>query len=524
VLTAVLTAGLLSVGVVAAPIAQADPPAPPGPPAPAAGAHTFTPAPVQWGPCESQRLAARGVECGAVEVPLDYAEPDGTRIRIAVSRVVHTVPEEQYQGVTLVNPGGPGGSGLGLALLGGAVPNGVGASYDWIGFDPRGVGASEPSLSCIPDYAGFNRPDYRPESGTEQVWLERSKAYAEACAANGGELLDHLKSVDTVYDMESIRKALGQEQINYYGFSYGTYLGQVYGTLFPDRFRRVVLDGVVDVRNIWYEANLDQDVAFERTIQAFFDWVAEYDSVYGLGTSGDDVERLYYSEQDALRAEPAAGRVGPAEWNDLFLAAGYNVLSYTDVAETFSNWVRTRDAEALVAAYEGSADTTDDNGYAIYLAVQCTDLPWPQDYDRVRRDNTRVDRKAPFETWANAWFNGPCNFWPAQAGTPVRVDGRGVESALLIGETFDGATPFTGALQARRLFPNAVLVEGVGGFTHSSSLSGVACTDTIVAEYLATGALPERRPGNRSDVQCAPLAQPDPTAGADPAAAEVAAP
>ena len=511
VLTAVLTAGLLSVGVVAAPIAQAAPSAPPGPPAQPAGAHTFTPAPVEWGPCASEQLAARGVECSFVEVPLDYAEPDGTRIRIAVSRVVHTVPEEQYQGVTLVNPGGPGGSGLGLALLGGAVPNGVGASYDWIGFDPRGVGSSEPALSCIPDYAGFDRPDYRPEAGTEQVWLERSKAYADACAENGGELLDHLKSVDTVYDMESIRKALGQEQINYYGFSYGTYLGQVYGTLFPDRFRRVVMDGVVDVRTIWYQANLNQDVAFERDIQAFFDWVAKYDSVYGLGTSGDDVEWLYYSEQDALRAQPAAGKVGPAEWNDLFLAAGYNVLAYTGVAETFSDWVQTRDADALVAAYEGSADTTDDNGYAVYLAVQCTDVQWPQNYDKVRRDDTRVDRRAPFETWANAWFNGPCNFWPARAGTPVRVDGRGVESALLISETFDGATPFAGALQARRLFPNSVLVEGVGGFTHSSSLSGVACTDDIVAEYLATGALPERRRGNRSDVQCEPLAQPDPT-------------
>ncbi|MCX6462333.1 MAG: alpha/beta fold hydrolase [Pseudonocardiales bacterium] len=501
-----LTAGLLMAGALAAPLAQAAPPVPP-----AGGVHTFTPAPVEWGACASEQLTARGLECAFLEVPMNYAEPDGTRIRLALSRLVHTVPEEQYQGVTLVNPGGPGGSGLGLALLGGAVPNGAGAAYDWIGFDPRGVGSSEPALSCIPDYAGFARPDYQPEAGTEQAWLERSESYARACAANGGELLEHLKSVDTVMDMESIRKALGQEQINYYGFSYGTYLGQVYGTLFPDRFRRVVMDGVVDARTIWYEANLNQDVAFERTIQAFFDWVAKYDAVYGLGTTGEEVEALYYAEQDALRAQPADG-VGPAEWNDLFLAAGYNVLSYTGVAETFAAWVRDRDPVALAEAYAGSTDIANDNGYAVYLAVQCSDVQWPQDYDEVRRDNTRVDRRAPFETWANAWFNGPCNFWPAVAGTPVPIDGRGVESALLISETFDGATPFAGALNARRLFPNSVLVEGVGGFTHSSSLSGVACTDTIVATYLATGELPARRPGNnRSDVQCDPLPQPDPT-------------
>lgn len=506
VVAAGLTAGLLMAGALAAPLAQAAPPVPP-----AGGVHTFTPAPVEWGACASEQLTARGLECAFLEVPMDYAEPDGTRIRLALSRLVHTVPEEQYQGVTLVNPGGPGGSGLGLALLGGAVPNGAGAAYDWIGFDPRGVGTSEPALSCIPDYAGFARPDYQPEAGTEQAWLERSESYARACAANGGELLEHLKSVDTVMDMESIRKALGQEQINYYGFSYGTYLGQVYGTLFPDRFRRVVMDGVVDARTIWYEANLNQDVAFERTIQAFFDWVAKYDAVYGLGTTGEEVEALYYAEQDALRAQPADG-VGPAEWNDLFLAAGYNVLSYTGVAETFAAWVRDRDPVALAEAYAGSTDIANDNGYAVYLAVQCSDVQWPQDYDQVRRDNTRVDRRAPFETWANAWFNGPCNFWPAAAGTPVPIDGRGVESALLISETFDGATPFAGALNARRLFPNSVLVEGVGGFTHSSSLSGVACTDTIVATYLATGELPARRPGNnRSDVQCDPLPQPDPT-------------
>ncbi|MBW0129960.1 alpha/beta fold hydrolase [Pseudonocardia oceani] len=496
--TAVLTAGLLAAGVLVAPLAQASP-VPQPPPG-------FVPAPVVWGPCEASALVSAGAECGFVAVPLDHDDPTGPTIEIAVSRVVHTTP--QSQGVMLVNPGGPGGSGLTLALLGGAVPNGAGASYDWIGFDPRGVGSSRPALSCIPDYSGFNRPDYRPEAGTEQAWLDRSRSYAEACATNGGPLLDHLKSIDTVRDMDVLRAALGQEQINYYGFSYGTYLGQVYATLFPDRVRRLVMDGVVDVRNIWYEANLNQDVAFERTIGAFFDWIAKNDAVYGLGTSGEDVEALYYSVQDDLRAAPAGG-IGPAEWNDLFLSAGYNVLAYPGIAQAFSAYVNDGDVAALEGAYGFDPAAPDDNGYAIYLAVQCTDLPWP-DYERVRADNTRVDAVAPFETWANAWFNGPCSFWPAQAGTPVEVDGSGVAGALLLSETFDGATPFDGALNARELFPNAVLVEGVGGFTHSASLSGVACTDTIVADYLATGALPARQPGSgRSDVQCDPLPQPD---------------
>lgn len=147
---AVMTAGLVAVGAAAPQAGQAQ------------ETPEFTPAPVAWGPCEAERLATAGAECGLVEVPLDYDEPEGTKIKLAVSRVLHTTPEAEYQGVMLVNPGGPGGSGLGLSLLGGAVPNGAGASYDWIGFDPRGVGSSEPALSCIPDHAGFNRPDYQP--------------------------------------------------------------------------------------------------------------------------------------------------------------------------------------------------------------------------------------------------------------------------------------------------------------------------------------------------------------------------
>jgi pimeloyl-ACP methyl ester carboxylesterase len=495
-----MTVGMVAAGVLAAPAAQATP-APP----------EFTPAPVVWGPCAAERLATAGAECGFVEVPLDYDDPAGATVKVAVSRVLHTVPDAEYQGVMLVNPGGPGASGLGLSVLGGVIPNGVGASYDWIGFDPRGVGSSEPALTCIPDYAGYNRPDFQPEAGTEQVWLERSQAYADACAENGGPLLDNLKSIDNVRDMDNIRKALGQEQINYYGFSYGTYLGQVYSTVFPERVRRIVLDGVVNSRDIWYESNLGQDIAFETNIQAFFDWIAKYDDVYGLGNSGEDVEALYYSTQDELRVAPAGGLIGPAEWNELFLGAGYNVTLYTGIAEAFSAWVNQGDAAGLIDTY-GFDPEAPDNGYAVYLATICTDLQWPQDYDKVRRDNTRVDRKAPFETWANAWFNGPCSFWRGEVGTPVEIDGSGVESALILSETFDGATPFEGALQARRDFPNSVLIEGVGGYTHSASLSGIACTDDRIAEYLATGALPERVPGNnRSDVQCEPVPQPVPT-------------
>jgi len=109
--------------------------------------------------------------------------------------------------------------------------------------------------------------------------------YADDCDRAGSRLLDHVKTIDSVRDMNAIRVALGASQLNYYGYSYGTYLGQVFATQYPTRVRRMVLDSNVDPRRVWYDANLDQDVSFETVIQLFFKWVARYDSVYGLGGS-----------------------------------------------------------------------------------------------------------------------------------------------------------------------------------------------------------------------------------------------
>jgi pimeloyl-ACP methyl ester carboxylesterase len=171
-----------------------------------------------------------------VDVPLDHADPDGTQIQLAVSRIRHSVPEDQYQGVMLVNPGGPGNSGLELATLGRWVPRHVGDAYDWIGFDPRGVGSSEPSLSCIPRYFHGDRPAYVPTTQElESRWLARSERFADACQEEAPDLLQHMSTIDTARDMDLLRQALGVDQINYYGFSYGTYLGQVYATLFPGK-------------------------------------------------------------------------------------------------------------------------------------------------------------------------------------------------------------------------------------------------------------------------------------------------
>jgi pimeloyl-ACP methyl ester carboxylesterase len=426
--------------------------------------------------------------------------------------VKHTVPDSEYQGIMLVNPGGPGGSGLVFSILGNFVPNGAGGAYDWIGFDPRGVGSSVPALSCIPDYQGYNRPDYVPLTrALENTWLARSKSYADACGANGGDLLSHLKTTDVAQDMEDIRTALHQRQINYYGFSYGTYLGQVYATLYPERVRRMVLDSNVDPRAVWYQANLDQDIAFERNMKIWWAWVAQYDSVYHLGTTERAVERLWYAEQDRLRRSPAGGLIGPDEWADIFLGAGYYQITWLGLGDLFASWVANRDPAPLIAAYPAPGN---DNGFAMYLAVECTDAAWPTDWSTWRRDNWATYQKAPFETWGNAWFNAPCAFWPAQADRPVDVDGRRVPPILLIDETLDAPTPFPGSLEVRKRFPRSSLLAEPGGTSHAFSLFGNACVDNTVADYLATGKLPPRKPGKGPDTTCDPLPVPVPVSSA----------
>ncbi|GAA3581564.1 alpha/beta hydrolase [Amycolatopsis ultiminotia] len=500
-IAAVLAATAFGAGALAAaPAAGAGPAAGPG----------YTPAPISWAPCTSGTLAGSGAECGFLVVPMDYAQPGGAQVRIAVSRIKHTAA--QYQGVMLVNPGGPGGSGLGLSRLGKAVPEHAGDSYDWIGFDPRGVGASEPAITCDKNYFSYARPRYVPSApGDERTWRAKASGYAKACAANG-PLLDHVKTTDVAEDMESLRKALGERRINYYGFSYGTYLGQVYSTLHPDHVRRMVLDGNVDPRKVWYQSNLDQDVAFDRAVKVYFDWVAKYDGIYHLGKTGAEVEKLWYDQQARLDRSPAGGVLGGDEWTDVFLQAGYYVFGWEDMAKAFAGWVHQGDWQPLKDLYDQSNPPGDDNGYAVYSAVQCTDVPWPRNWNRWRLDAWRTHFRAPFETWGNTWFNAPCTEWPAKAGQPVHVDGSKVGGALLISEELDAATPYAGSLEVRSLFPRSSLISAPGGTTHAGSLSGVACVDDKVAGYLATGALPKRTAGEGSDVQCQPVPPPVPDA------------
>jgi pimeloyl-ACP methyl ester carboxylesterase len=466
-------------------------------------------APIRWRRCRHRELRGTPVRCGFLRVPLDHARPNGPQIRIALSRLRHRSPAADYQGVMLVNPGGPGGPGRTLAQIGAFMPRGSGRDYDWIGFDPRGVGASRPALSCIPSYFRGPRPPYRPTTGAIlRRWLARTQSYADACQAAAPSLLAHMRTSDVAQDMDLIRRALGAARISFYGYSYGTYLGQVYATRFPARVRRMVLDSNVDPRLFGYRGNLRQNVGFERVMQRWFGWIADHRARYRLGRTRAVVERRFHRQQRVLRARPAGGVVGPSEWNDLFFVPGYAQFTWPRYARVFSDWAHERDRAGLLRFYRRNTFIGDEASFAVYNAVQCTDSRWPRRWATWARDNRRVHRRAPFATWANAWFNAPCRVWPAPAARRVRVDGHRVR-ALLVGETLDGATPFSGSLEVRARFARSRLIGIVGGTTHAGSpfLTG-RCVNRRLAAFLETGRLPARRPGRRADVRCRPLPEP----------------
>jgi len=470
------------------------------------------PAPeIAWGPCHSFILVVAGAQCGLLTVPLDHDDPGGPTIQLALSRVPHKVPAAQYQGLLITEPGGPGGSGLDLAATGTQLPNHAGDAYDWIGFDPRGVGASVPKLTCQADYMDFNRPGYLPLNDVRtQAWLARAHTYADACAAADPALLSHMRTADTARDMDSIREALSAPQTSLYGFSYGTYLAQVYSTLFPQRVRRMVLDSTVDPSGVFYRDNLDQDLTLDRNLRLWFGWLAEHDDVYQLGGTESAVEKVFNRQLLTIAQAPAGGVIGPDELMDVVQQAAYYQLSWLTLGNALSRFVNQGDWSTMKSLFAQIAGVGDDNGYAAYLAVQCSDVQWPTSWQRWQSDAWRTFAQAPYFAWGNAWFNAPCLFWPAKAGPPVTIDGRRVGGVLMIDETLDAATPFSGSLEVRRRYPGASLIAEPGGTSHAITPRGNACVDNKISAYLATGALPPRRPGDGPDLACRPLPRPTP--------------
>ncbi len=467
---------------------------------------------LNWRPCSGQ-LA--GLECASLQVPLNYADPGGRKITIALSMVPATAPASQQQGIMLVNPGGPGEPGRSFAgFIASGVSQQVRADYDIVGFDPRGVGGSSPALSCDPTFFQGVRPDYIPaNSAAEQVLINRAKDYAAGCEQRFGWFLPYETTASTARDMDQIRQAFGVKQLTYYGFSYGTYLGQVYGTLFPGQVRRMVLDSTVDPTGAWYADNISQDYAFQGRFESFSAWTAKYDSTYHLGSTAAQVQASYYEIRAKLKKTPIDGPdgplVGPDELDDTILLGGYLNTLWPGFAQALSQYLNQGSSADLVTQYQ-EYGAQNENAFAVYNAVECADVNWPRNWAKWQADTERIYKTAPFQAWDNAWFNAACAFWPVTgAAKPFQVNGAKLPPVLMLQGTLDAATPYAGAQDAHKLLPTARMVVVEGGGNHGQSLESPpdACVDNYLNNYLVSGAVPEK--AGLVNATCAPV--PDPT-------------
>lgn len=463
---------------------------------------------ITFGKCAKEQDMPGRLRCGTVSVPLDYAHPDGKKIKLTVSRVraTHKDPHNSKrrvprQGSLLYNPGGPGASGMYFPLVG-LLPEWkpLAAAYDLVGYAPRGVGRSAP-VSCQDPKQLFKGPSQAPTHPTEsykQERIARAKAYARGCAERTGSALRHYNSLNNARDLDVLRAALGEDRLTFMGASYGTYFGALYAALFPTHVRRMVFDSAVnpDPGQIWYRSNLDQSAAFESRWADLREWIAKYDRVYGLGDTAEKVRQSYEKAAARLAAKPAGGKVGPGELQEAFLRAGYYDDYWASRAKALSAYLK-GDPKPLVdmAAPVAESAAEDENSNAVYTAVECNDAPWPTDWKVWDRDNTRLARVAPFETWDNAWLNLPCAYWPAPRQQPLDVrTGRGeLPPTLILAAERDAATPYDGALEMQRRLSGSVLVTERDAGTHGIAYGPNKCVNGYVDAYLLQGRLPGRR-------------------------------
>ena len=461
---------------------------------------------IRFGKCPAVEGLPDGFQCGTVKVPLDYARPEGKRISLTVSRVKATGKDPRgkkvaRQGALVLNPGGPGASGMFFPFVG-FLPEWkrIGAAYDLVGYAPRGVGRSAP-LSCQDPARLHQGPSLAPTHPSESYKKERiarANAYARGCARRGGSALRHYHSLNNARDLDVLRAALGEQRLTFMGASYGTYFGALYATLFPSHVRRMVFDSAVNPapRQIWYHNNLGQSAAIEGRWADFRAWVAKHHRVYGLGNTAQKVLLSYERAAARLAVEPAGGKVGPGQLQSAFLQAAYHDDYWPQRALALSAYLK-GDPKPLVelAWPHPEAAVERENSTAVYTAVECNDAPWPTDWEVWDRDNTRLARTAPFETWDNVWMNLPCAYWrgPRQLPLDVRTGPGELPPTLILAAERDAATPYEGAIELHRRLGGSVLVTERDSGSHGVSGGANTCVHGYVEAYLLQGRVPERR-------------------------------
>ncbi len=417
-------------------------------------------------------------------MPLDWSAPAGATVDLALARLPAT---GDRIGSVLVNPGGPGGSGLDL-LESDPFDATVARRFDVVSWDPRGVGRST-AVRCGGRTVGpFLRADPDPDTPQEEATLEqRADAVARDCGATDGALLPHLGTDDVARDLEAIRRALGDEPLNYVGFSYGTQIGQQYAAFFPDRIRTMVLDGVVDPELSFTDFLLGQVRGFD---QAFAGNVTACRRAGEHRCGVADLAAAYDEVRDQVERTPIpAGHghhIGPSELAVAATYVAYGSDGWRDLGPALADALDDHDGSRLWDLAEGYYDL---GGYGAYAAVVCTDTPpplgaaaWQAFSDEARRVSPRFGGSVANELL-------PCATWPYRSThVPAAITAPGAPPILVVGNTADPATPYSNAVAVADHLRSGVLVTAaIDGHT----AYGVDdCVTRLVDRYLVGRTVP----------------------------------
>ncbi|MGE3621238.1 MAG: alpha/beta hydrolase [Acidimicrobiia bacterium] len=441
----------------------------------AEGPPPFVPAPIEWRDC------GRRTQCATVTVPLDHDDPGGPTFDLDVARDPADDGGRRI-GALFVNPGGPGASATDLVPTVAAVlPDSITDRFDVVGVDPRGVGASE-RLDCGLPNAELYGVDATIDSAADEVaLLDVSRRYVADCQQRAGDLLAHLGTRDVARDMDAVRAAMGDEQLNYLGFSYGTAIGQVYADLFPDRVRAMVLDGVLELGPTGLELADEQARGFTTALDRFVAW-CDSSSRCAAGPRSRALldEVLAAAERPGGIPAPGANRdAGPGEVSLGLTYPMYSQLLWTALGD------------ALVEAAEGDGSRMVDladgylgmGGFSVYFAVNCLDFAWPDDPAAVLAAAKDTGTRSPVvgEALVNDYVR--CALWPVEPEPLPATSAPGTPPILVVSTTGDPATPYEAGVAVAERLESGVLVthEGDG---HTVVLDGNGCITDLVVDYL----------------------------------------
>jgi len=453
---------------------------------------------LSWGTCAAQLASLSGLECATLTVPVDRDDPDGGTIELAVARSSATGEEAERIGSLVLNPGGPGVSGVEwLAGASTVIPAELAERFDLVSFDPRGVGESAP-VRCLDDETkaeqleGELSPD--GADGIERA-VEEQEELLDACRANAADLIEHVSTADVAADLDDLREALGDEQLTYAGFSYGTTIGATYATLFPDRTRAMVLDGAVSPRADAADEAAAQAAGFERTFEAFTS-ACDSDPACPLGpdsAAAIDTVRVSLEEAPVEVGEGDTAReLGPDQFDYGLASALYDTMLWPTTANAVDQ-VRAGGAETLFTLMDRQTgrqpDGTFDNSVDARTMVNCADRTDRPTLDEAIETARSVSEAAPRFGPLVGWSALTCVDWPTAANPVPPPSGDGAPPIMVIGTVGDPATPYEWSEEMAASLASGVLVtyEGDG---HTAMLRGVECIESLAVAYLIDLELP----------------------------------